>query len=368
MRFAIALAGVSFAVVLILMQIGFQDALFESAVTLHTRLKGDLVLISPHWSILPLPKTFPRRRLYQARGFEGVSAVSPVYTAIVRWTNHVDGTTREIFMIGVNPSDDALDISEMASGRETIRYPDVVLFDEASRPEFGPVADAVRAERELSTEVNQHRITVRGLFRLGTSFGVDGTIITSDVNFWRIFPVRAPGALSIGLVRLAPGTDPMVVRDALDAALPNDVLVLTRAQFAARDVRYWATATPIGYVFTFGVIMGLVVGAIIVYQILFADIADHLPEYATLKAMGYTNRYLAAVVLVEALLLAVIGFLPALGICAWLFQLTQAATMLPLRITLARTLLVLALTIGMCWVSGAIAMRKLRSADPAEVF
>jgi putative ABC transport system permease protein len=367
-RFVIAIAGVGFAVVLILMQIGFQDALFESAVTLHERLKADIVLINPHWSILPLPKTFPRRRLYQARGFEGVDSVSPVYTAVVRWQNHVDKTTREIFMIGVNPAHDALDLPEMERGREIIRYPDAVLYDEASRPEYGPVAAAFRARGELGTEVNQHRVAVRGLFQLGTSFGVDGTIITSDANFWRIFPLRSPGAPSVGLVRLAPGADPIAVRDALAAALPNDVQVLTRDQFVARDIRYWATATPIGYVFTFGVIMGLVVGAIIVYQILFADIADHLPEYATLKAMGYTNRYLAAVVLTEALLLAVIGFLPALGVSAWLFQITRSATMLPLQITLARTLLVLGLTIGMCWVSGLIAMRKLRSADPAEVF
>jgi putative ABC transport system permease protein len=359
---------VTFAVVLVFMQVGFQDALFQSAVTVHRHLRADLVLINPHSSILALPKTFPRRRLYQALGFAGVESVHPVYTAILRWKNPVTTTTREMFMVGVNPAADVLAMPEMAAGRRLIRYPDVVLFDEASRPEFGPIAERVKAGEEVGTEANQHRVLVRGLFHLGTSFGIDGTIVTSDLNFWRIFPARPPGALSIGLIRLQPGTRAETVRDALAAHLPRDVLVLTRQQYIDREVDYWATATPIGYVFTFGVIMGLVVGAIIVYQILFADISDHLPEYATLKAMGYTNRYLAAVVLMEALLLGVIGFVPGLGVCWWLYGVTRTATMLPMQITVARGLLVLGLTVVMCWVSGSIAMRKLRSADPAEVF
>jgi putative ABC transport system permease protein len=273
-----------------------------------------------------------------------------------------------MFMVGVNPAADVLDIPEVAAQRNLVRYPDVVLYDEASRPEFGPVAERFKAGQTVSTEANQHRVTVGGLFRLGTSFGIDGTIVTSDLNFLRIFPARAPGALTIGLVRLRPGADAAAVRDAIATHLPKDVAVLTRQQYIDREVNYWATATPIGYVFTFGVVIGLVVGAIIVYQILFADISDHLPEYATLKAMGYTNRYLAGVVLMEALLLGLAGFLPGVGICWWLYEITRSATQLPMRITAARSLLVLVLTVGMCWVSGAIAMRKLRAADPAEVF
>jgi putative ABC transport system permease protein len=355
-------------VILVFMQVGFQDALFESAVVVHQHLKADIVLINPHSSILALPKTFPRRRLYQALGFDGVESVSPVQTAILRWRNPSTGTTREMFMVGVNPAADVLDIPEVTERRHLIRYPDVVLYDEASRPEFGPVAERFKAGQTVSTEANQHRVTVGGLFRLGTSFGIDGTIVTSDLNFLRIFPARAPGALTIGLVRLKPGADPAAVRDAIATHLPKDVAVLTRQQYIDREVDYWASATPIGYVFTFGVVIGLVVGAIIVYQILFADISDHLPEYATLKAMGYTNRYLAGVVLMEALLLGLAGFLPGVGICWWLYGITRSATQLPMRITAGRSLLVLALTVGMCWVSGAIAMRKLRAADPAEVF
>jgi putative ABC transport system permease protein len=367
-RFAVAIAGVAFAVVLMFMQVGFRDALFLGAVNLHQRLEADLVLIQPNYNILAFPTTFSRRRLYQALGFRGVRSVTPLYTAVGRWKNPVTGRTRDIFTIGIDPSEEVLDIPEVNARRTVIRYPDVVLYDELSRPEFGPVAATLRAGEEVVTEVSQRRVTVEGLFPLGVSFGIDATIITSDLNFLRLFPYRTPGSISLGLIRAEPGADPRTVRDRLAAALPKDVEVLTKQEYMDREVHYWATATPIGYVFTFGVVMGLVVGGIIVYQILFADISDHLAEYATLKAMGYTNRYLAALVLMEALILAVAGYLPGLAVCHWLYGITQSATMLPMRLTAERAVLVLGLTAVMCAGSGVVAMRKLRAADPADIF
>jgi heterocyst specific transport system permease protein len=367
-RLAVALAGVAFAVVLMFMQFGFRDALFRSAVNVHQRLKADVVLIHPHYNIVAFPTSITRRRLYQALGFDGVESVTPLYTALGRWKNPDTGKTRDVFVIGVDPAADVLDIAGVDAARETIRYPNVVLYDELSRPEFGPVAATVQAGRELVTEVSEHEVKVQGLFRLGTSFGIDATIVTSDLNFLRIFPYRDPGAISAGLVRLRPGADPAVVRDVLAAALPDDVEVLTKDEYMDREIRYWATATPIGYVFSFGVVMGLVVGAIIVYQILFADISDHLAEYATLKAMGYANRFLAGVVLMEAFILAVGGYLPGLALCRWLYGVTESATMLPMQLSARRGGTVLVLTVVMCWVSGLVAMRKLRAADPADVF
>jgi len=367
-RLSVALAGVAFAVILMFMQFGFRDALFRSAVNLHQRLKADIVMIHPHYNIVAFPTAISRRRLYQALAFDGVASVTPLYTSLGRWKNPETGKTRDVFVIGIDPAADVLDIPGVAERRDTIRYPNVVLYDELSRPVFGPVAETVRAGRTLATEVSEHAVSVQGLFRLGTSFGIDATIVTSDLNFLRMFPFRDPGAISAGLVRLRPGADPNAVRDALAAALPDDVEVLTRDGYMEREVRYWATATPIGYVFSFGVVMGLVVGAIIVYQILFADITDHLAEYATLKAMGYTNRYLSSVVLMEASILAVVGYLPGIVICWRLYELARAATMLPMALTLERSLQVLGLSLLMCAGSAMIAMRKLRSADPAEIF
>ena len=366
-RLAVALAGVAFAVVLMFMQLGFQDALFQSSVNVHRRLKGDLFFLHPNYNVIALPTFFPRARLYQALAFDGVASVTPIYTAIGLWKNTVTGRTRELLLIGVDPTSDVLDIDEVGAQMHLVRYPDVVLYDALSRPEYGPVAQTVASAGEVSSELRDRRVNVRGLYRMGTSFGVDGSVITSDLNFARI--MRAPlSRVTIGAIRLTEGADAKPVQAALRAHLPRDVKILTRDEMIAAEIDYWARATPIGFVFAFGVVMGLVVGTIIVYQILFADISDHLKEYATLKAMGYGNRYLAGVVLMQATILALVGFVPGLAICDQLYAFTRRATMLPMVVDPVRAVEVLLLTLVMCCASALIAMRKLRAADPADVF
>jgi putative ABC transport system permease protein len=367
-RFAVAIAGVAFAVILMFMQLGFQDALFRSAVNVHSRLQGDLFFFHPHYNVLAFTSNFPRVRLYQALAFDGVESVTPIYMGMAPWKNPETGRTRDIFVLGMDPATDVFDSDEVRAQRHLLRYPDVVLFDEYSRPEFGPVAALFREHDALTTEARNRNVTVRGLLKMGTSFGIDGTLVTSDLNFMRINTHIPPGKVGIGVVRVKPGADVKAVQAALRAELPNDVRISTKEEMIDHEVRYWSTATPIGFVFTFGVVMGLVVGMIIVYQILFADISDHLKEYATLKAMGYTNRYLSTVVLFEATILGIAGFFPGVLICERLYAVTKQATLLPMAIEPVRASQVLVMTLVMCWASAMIAMRKLRAADPADVF
>ena len=384
-RLLAAVAGVAFAVLLVFMQFGFSNALYASAVRFHGGLVGDLFLINPQSAYLVRTVPFSRRRLYQVRGFEEVESVSAMYATLAMWKNPYDGSTRNIFLLGVDPTETVLNLPGVEGNRRLIRFPDVVLFDEGSRPEYGPVVDefkssktvtvdlergsmAVKRGNRVHVEVSNRHVTVAGLFRLGTSFGVDGTLLTSDLNFLRLLPSREKGLIDIGVIKLRSGVDPDAMRAVLAAYLPNDVVVLTKHEFMEREKAYWATTTPIGFVFTFGAIIGLVVGLVIVYQILFADISEHLAEYATLKAMGYTNRYLFSVVFQEATILAVLGYIPGFLVSLWLYRLAESATLLPMRMSLSLQLSVLALTVGMCCTSGAIALRKVRSADPADVF
>ena len=367
-RFLAALAGVTFAVVLVFMQLGFSDALYASSVRMHEALAGDLFLVHPQASYLALMKPFSRRRLYQTLAFPGVASVTPVYTIQTLWKNPVTAATRNIFIVGIDPTVTVLNLPEVNRQRDQIRRPDVVLFDEASRPEYGPVAQELNAGRPVVTDVGNRRITVTGLFRLGTSFAIDGIIITSEANFLRLVPVRAKGLIDIGVIQLRPGVNPEAMQRVLAAYFPRDVEVLTKTGFEEREKSYWRKSTPIGFVFAFGTIMGTVVGLIIVYQILFADISDHLAEYATLKAIGYTNRDLFSVVFQEATIVAVVGFVPGFVLCLWLYQFAGNATFLPLRMNLPLVVAVLTLTIAMCCASGALALRKVRTADPAEVF
>ena len=366
-RLLVAVIGVTFAVVLMLMQLGFRSALYNSAVRLHSHLDGELFLISPQSAYLVTMKSFSRRRLYQALGEPGVAAVSSVYVQLPLWKNPDTGSTRSIFVVGFDPDESVLDLPDVKRNAEKLKTPDTVLFDSAARPEFGPIADQILGGRTVAAEVNNRRVTVAGLFELGTSFGIDGTLITSDLNFRRIHH-RDEGAIDIGVLKLAPGADVETVRARLASVLPNDVQVLSIRQFMEREIEYWATVTPIGFVFAFGALMGFVVGTIIVYQVLFADVADHLAEYATLKAMGYADGYIARVVLFESVILSLAGFVPGVLITLRLYRITENATHLPMRMTTEMALVVLALTVVMCGISGLIAVRKVRSADPEDIF
>ena len=368
LRLAVALAGIGFAVLLIMMQLGFRSALFESAIRFHERFDYDIALFSPDSVFIVRPQPFSIRRLYQALGFEGVEGVTPVYIFPSVWKNPWNNERRSINTIGFDPDDPLLDIPGFDEARLKLRGQDVVLFDRGSRPEFGPVAETFAAGTPVVTEVNDRRVEVVGLFEMGTSFGIDGTVITSDDNWLRLFPERPRNQIELGLIRLDEDRDANQVRDALAEYLPDDVLVLTRAQFVEREKKYWNSATPIGYIFAFGAIMGFVVGAIIVYQILFADVSEHLNEYATLRAIGFRNRFVSGIVLQQASILAVLGYLPGLAVVTWLYGKAAAATNLPLYVTADRALTVFAMTLAMCALSALLALRKVRRLDPAEVF
>lgn len=368
LRLVVALAGVAFAVVLMFMQLGFRTALFESAVRFHSHLAGDVFLISPRSSYLAQMQSFTQRRLYQAAGFPEVQGFSAVYTTGGLWRNPDNGELHRLFVAGFDPDRAPFDLPGVQANLDALRLPDRVLFDADSRPDFGPIAARFAAGEAVRAEVENRQVTVVGLFHLGTSFGIDGTLITSDLNFLRLFPSRQEGLIQIGVIQLKPGADPAAVRDRLATALPHDVEVLTKEGFKQREKNYWAKAQPIGYVFTFGAIMGFVVGMVIVYQVLFADVSDHLAEYATLKAMGYRDGYLFRVVLCQAVALAVLGYLPGMAASQELYRLTNKATHLPMDLGVHVGGAVLALTIVLCAISGMIAVRKVRSADPADIF
>ncbi len=369
-RLLIALAGIGFAVILMFIQLGFQDALFDSAVSLHKNLQGDIFLISPQSTALIAMRSFSQRRLLQALGFPGVDSISPIYLDFALWKNPENQQTRGILVIGFDPADQVFSPT-LVPDVSPVQLPDVVLFDRKSREEFGPIAQLYSTGQPVQTEVAGRRVTVGGLFELGASFGADGNIITSDLNFVRLFERRDKGLIDVGAVVLKPGTDLAQTLTAMRAELQdktNDVRVLSKAEFIEFEKNYWQSSTAIGFIFTLGTAIGFLVGTIIVYQILYTDITDHLPEYATLKAMGYTNFYLLRLVFQEALILAILGYIPGLLLSIGLYTLTRNATALPVMMTSERALLVLVLTIIMCVASGALAVRKVQQADPADIF
>lgn len=367
-RLAVALAGIAFADVLMFVQLGLSDALYESAVSLYYTLQGDLFLVNPMSESLQSFKSVSRERLYQAAGFEGVESINSLYIARGQWRNPQTRLERIILILGTDPAKPVFTLPEVNQHLNELKLLNRVLYDRAGRPEYGDIATLLERSNPLSVQVNDFELQVVGLFTLGASFAADGNMIVSDSTFLRLFPDRQPDQLDVGLIRLEPGADIRQVQTNLRTNLPNDVLVLTLEEFAEREKAYWAESTPIGFIFGFGTIIGFIVGTVIVYQILYSDVSEHLPEYATLKAMGYSDSYLVGVLIQESLILAVLGYLPGFTLSVGLYYLTQISTLLPIGMTLNRAVLVLLLTINMCVASGGIAMRKLRAADPADIF
>jgi putative ABC transport system permease protein len=368
LRLLVAVAGIAFAVLLIMMQLGFRAALFESTLRFHERFRYDIALFSPDSVFIVRPAPFSIRRLYQALGADSVAEVSPVYIFPAVWKNPWGTDRRAIQSIGLDPEMDQFDTPGFSAARERLRRQDVVLFDAASRPEFGDIRSRFEAGGPITTEINNRTVQVVGLVEIGPSFGIDGTVVTSVDNWLRLFPDRPREDIELGLIRLVPGADPAAARDELRALLPKDVLVLTKREFIDRERSYWNGATPIGFVFAFGAIMGLVVGAIIVYQILFADVSEHLGEYATLRAIGYRNAFVSGIVMQQAVILAVLGFVPGAAAASYLYGVAAGATRLPMYMTADRAIAVFGIMLVVCALSGFLALRKVRRLDPAEVF
>ncbi|HIK37082.1 MAG: ABC transporter permease DevC [Geminocystis sp.] len=368
-RLLIAVAGISFADILMFMQLGFKTALLNSAVRIHDKIEGDVFLISTQSNAITSMKSFSSRRLYEAMAVEGVDWVNPLYLSFATWKNPVNNKGRRILTIGFNPKNPVFKLPDFEKNLDKLKLPDHVLFDTASRAEFGPIPQMFQSGMTVKTEVNDRRITVAGLFTIGATFGADGNIITSDLNFLRLFPNRDKGLIEVGVIKLKPGVDTQAVINTLKQKLSGgDVLVLSREEFVNHEKKYWETSTAIGFVFNLGTIMGLIVGIVIVYQILYTDVADHLPEYATLKAMGYTDNYLLGLVFQQAVILACIGFLPGLGFSTFLYHITAKATRLAIYMNKSLITSVFLLTLFMCFFSGAIAVNKLKQADPADIF
>lgn len=375
-RFIVAVAGIAFIVLLMFIQLGFQDALYSSATAVHQNLKGDLFLVSSQYKSLTSNQSFSRNRLYQALGFNGVESVSPMYLQFAKLKNPETGEKYSIYVIGFDPGRPVMNIPEVQENLDKLKIPDVMLFDRASRPEFGPIAkNFEQGNTEQKIEIfafdalQGYRVRVGGLFSLGPSFGVDGNLIVSDSTFVKINPLLRPSEkIDVGIVQLKPGVDPQEVLKNLRDNIPNDVQIFTRQQFIDFEKEYWASRTPIGFILNLMLTMASVVGVVIVYQILYSNIATQFIAYATLKAIGYANGYLLNVVFQQALILALLAYFPGFIISVALYDFAMEATKLPIMMTSNNALIVLTSTVLICITSGALAINKLRSADPADIF
>ena len=361
-RSALAIGGISIALLLVFLQLGFYLAVPRGGMLIYDTMRFDIVLLSPDYAFQGLSGTLPRRRLYQAQALAEVEQAIPFYQQTGEWMTASTGVARDIFVMAFDPAARIFDIDAITSRQDALRKPDTILVDRATRKEFGELREGRVVEIERRAE------TIIGTYQLGTGFAGLGAAVTSDQNFLRLFPGRSLGEISLGLLRLKPGADPQAAARRLRDMLPADVQVMTRAELAAYEKRHWTQETSTGLIFGFGAVVAFIVGMAIVNQILSTQILRQLPQYATLKAIGYTEGSLLSIVASLAVLMAMIGFVPSLVLATIINAILRRVTLLPLDMTASLILTVLALALIMAAVSALASARVLRRADPVELF
>lgn len=367
-RLAAAVAGIAFANILVFVQLGIMFALNTTILLPYTLFDAEIIISSADANTLTDGSNVPRQRSFEAMSIPGVASTLLLFIGNVDWTRD-DGNVTNLQVLAVDPSNGAYVTPEIRNKIANLRLIDTALIDRKTRGADTGRLSLISPDEPLIFETRGRTLTVPGTITIGGGFTSDGYLMTSDQTFLRLFSSRIAGAPNHILLKTKPGFDVDTIVEELRVLLPEDkVKVRTMADAAKADQRYQTTERPTGLIFGFGVVMGVIVGLVIVYQLLSTDVADHLKEYATFKAMGYGQSFFMGIIFEEALILAIFGFVPGFIIASILYQLLNSATGLPVMMDGARPIAVFLGTIASCSISGAIATRRLASADPADLF
>ena len=358
-------AGIGFAVLLMLMQLGFEQAFFESALAVIRGLDGDILIQSAHKYAFATRDPFPLSDLDVASKTPGVQSARPLYADWFDffWKNPEDGKIFLVRAFGFDPDQPVFSFPDVDANREKLKEPSAVLVDSRARQFLG-------MDHATESELNGSKVKVVGNFALGPDFQSDGTVMMSRSTFTSLLrgPAGNPSSVDVGVIKVQPGNDIATVEQTLRKSLPDTIAVFTKPQLLEFERKFQAAVSSAGPIFAMGTIVGFVVGMLISYQVTYTDLSDQLPQYATLKAMGYRTRYLLRVVLQQAAFNAFAGWIPALLVSLALYQIIARVALLPLHMSAYVALVSLGLTLGMCLISAAIAVRRVIRADPAEVF
>lgn len=394
----VSIGGVVFALLLVFMQLGFMGAVSHTATNLLENLRFDVMLRADDYLHLYEPSALDRRWLDEARNTVGVAEVLPLWITIHNWrtlpTQRTDGSDEyrpqylPIAIIAFRPEDAPFNLPDVQAAINSglLSQPHDLLIDDSTQADYGPWSGLHFEEQDVgrSVEIGGQQFAIQGLFQLGTGLAANGAAMVNEQAFSRIAPWGTASSMSLGLITLTPDADPDAVVERLrqrmssvsadstsaDSESPDGafVQVLSRADALAREKQRWLWETPIGLIFQLGVVLALLVGGAIVYMVLSTDVANRLPEYATLLALGYSRGYLASIVMTQATVLALAGFVAAWIVAEGLYRLTSVVSNIPLIMTGERVVAVLGLGLAMCCVSGLLALRKLWKAEPANLF
>lgn len=361
-RSAIALCGISFAILLIFMQLGFRAAARSSATNVYDALDFDVLVLSPQYVFMARAAQFPRSRLEQVRAIAGVESIAPIWIGLGEWCNLESRERWNILTLGIEPAQRPFRDQIINDQLSLLKVRDTVLSDSLARPEHGPLTTGV------ISEVQNHRVRIVGRYGIGAGFVAGATLVTGRDTFVDIFQEASADRINAGLVKLAPGISPNEAAAEMRRLMGPAATAVTRGELSAAEQHFWLKVKPIGIMFTSGVLIAFVAGAVILYQVLASEVQNRLREYATLKALGYSDGYVYGAVARQALIFCGLGFAPAFFLAILLYFLLRTEALIPVGMEFSRALSVFLLTGLMCLSATFLAVRKLREADPADLF
>ena len=361
-RTALALIGIFMAILLVFVQLGLFYAVPRGGLLLYDNMRFDLLPTSDQYEYQAQPGVFPLSQLERVRSSPDVAEATPLYFGVAKWKSGEGDLWPDVFVIGFDPASAIFIPGSINRQTAVLDQLDTVLVDSSTRPMFGPLGTG------RLVEIDDRKVTIGGQYVLGTGFMGFGVALTSTANFARLFPQRGSAIVNLGAIRVKAGVDPGRAASDLQTLAGAGTRIFTRQELAAHETAYWTTRTSVGIIFGSGLLISLVVGVMIVYQIVSTQVGQQLPQFATLKAIGYRDRSLAATVSAMSLLIVIAGFVPAMAAASGLYALIRQETVLPVMMSEMRLLAVFAAALGMAVISALLSVRVLRHADPADVF
>jgi len=373
----LSLAGIGVAILLIFMQLGFRGAVADTATNIYDRLDFDLLVRSRNYLHFIDAGTISPNICHEISSIEGVESVKFLNVSVASWRNAA-GEFKGLLLLGIEPEDHPLQDSAIAEQLRHLQSLDALLIDQKTHREFSP-RDGRRFSRNdigRTVFVADQPMRIQGIFSMGAGLASNGAAIVSADSFYQLIPLFRGERVTFGLIKLSADQNRSSMLKQLQQRfavggqdpLTYSVDILDRQQVIQRELDRWMGETPIGFIFSLGVMLAFLVGAAIVYMVLGNDVANRLNEYATIRAMGYTNYYLALVVMRQAVYLALFAFFPTWLVAMGLYGLTTWLAGIELEMNFTRVCFVFFLTLLMCCLSGGLALRKLWQVAPADLF
>jgi putative ABC transport system permease protein len=358
-RLAVTLVGILFSIVLVAVQLGLYLGASKMITDNIDHAKADL------WITVYGAKSFEdggmlltSRERHQALATPGVKAVIPLVVRFAEWRKPEGGSSR-VVIVGSDAEDGGLEPFNLIQGTwEDIKSPEAVAVDRTYFNELG--ISGIGATAQIATG----RVRVRAITDGIRSFTQSPYTYTT-LNRARALFGEGDGT-TFYLVQLQPGADVEKVRQDLQKRLEG-AEVLTKAEFRDRSLRQWLFRTGAGVALIGGALLGSLVGTVIVAQTLYSSTKDHLSEFATLRALGSSSGYIHQVILAQAGISAVIGYILGISIALTILFFSKN-TALPMIMTPVLAFWLFTLTVGMCAISALSAIVKVTKIDPATVF